>query len=1550
MGIFSGFRSSSEPAATTTAAPTAAPQTSSSPIESLYQSELGRASDPGGLAYWTNAYNSGASLSDIQNAFRGSQEYQARAAAPAPQNVAYDNFPNQVIGSGTGVAAPVSGGLTAASAPVSSGLTAAATPTSISDMYQTYLGRAPEAEGLNYWNNALSSGSMTADQIANAIKTSAEGQAYSAPKTVTDLYQTYLGRAPEAEGLNYWTNALSSGQMTADQVANAIKTSNEGDIYNAPKTVSELYQTYLGRTPDQAGQDYWSKQITGGLMSPEQVAAAIRGSDEGAIRNDISGLYQKYLGREADPEGLQYWADKINKGEMSWDQLASNIIGSEEGTKYTQAHPVQYFGDIYARDSNGNLIANTGTDEFGNAYDAGGYQKGNYGFDTSWHEGDNWDQYQARLNNNYSNAVSSMYKGILGRDASQEELNSIAQNYGGGRWQDIDLQQVQKDLLYSAEGQKNVGKTGTWVTVTKDETVKKNLGWGEYETTEPVTKAIYVPPSVAGLPDAMREVYRSDNPQQLIDSIKNDPAAWMKQQLTNYAGTAGWLSKTAGVTNDLWKTASDLGYGGDTNAFIADRSKATNDAAKWLLDNKVMTQDQIGKLWTDTFNTQATNAQHTVLDQIHPDDGGWMGLGRVGDQVGDFLEKYQVPIMTAILGGAVLAPAAIGAAGLTAGSAGAIATQAGISGLTQTAVALASGAPTNKALIAGGLAAAGAGMGGALGPSGLNVAGSLVEQGMNPILANVAVGALSGAGLGALSGAASGNVGAGVLGGALAGGTSAGVNAATNVFGGMTGTLARLAAGTAVGVLTGKDISSALQGAAVGTVVGLAGSATKAAIDAAKSGKTDISVEGKITPNAETVDAMRKAAAEELNTLTNNSNPDSVKQYVASLPDEYFTKAISAVDTEVANSIKLAASYPTEAVTELYKQDLGREPDAEGLKYWSDQLRSGNMTLAEIQSSISGAAEGELRAEASNTTNLEKFASTLGDLIGSDETKNLLSGGVNVAGGAGAVAAPWGAKTMIDAGAAPLIKQFPQLAGAVDTVGTLAAAIVSRNPIDMLFHSSELNADEVGYDPRQGTATIDEPLVTAKEIDASSTALKDYLAQQRALYPQQITQEMQIVQKQLAILDEFKAEYPQLYSQLNTEKVINPTMPGIYGPDVINPADVNATDQGGKVVNTADVSPTGTNVGTDVVNTGDKAPVISGTDVVNPSTDRPISTGKDVVGTPDRPITDTTESAPLIDANTDVGTAVVARPADLAAEIDRVTEQAGVRVQSGALSDAMIEALTKARTDALTNVNITDLTTSLIKELDKATPIDKTTTTDLTKTQITNIVDKVITDITTPVTPVDVPVTPTEPNRPVEPPVKPPVKPVVEPKVPTPPLPTPSIPTLPTLPKATGSGTGGVLQHFIPNLTADIVGGTGVFEPTKAAAAQTYTIPQLASILDLFAPVTTKRGFADGGLVAVDNHQPEFYSEGGLNNRYVTGNGDGTSDDVPAMLANGEFVIPADVVSALGNGSNDSGAAVLDEFLSTIRAHKQKHDPKELPPDSLGALAYLNKATKKAGK
>ena len=68
------------------------------------------------------------------------------------------------------------------------------------------------------------------------------------------------------------------------------------------------------------------------------------------------------------------------------------------------------------------------------------------------------------------------------------------------------------------------------------------------------------------------------------------------------------------------------------------------------------------------------------------------------------------------------------------------------------------------------------------------------------------------------------------------------------------------------------------------------------------------------------------------------------------------------------------------------------------------------------------------------------------------------------------------------------------------------------------------------------------------------------------------------------------------------------------------------------------------------------------------------------------------------------------------------------------------------------------------------------------------------------------------------------------------------------------------------------------------------------------------------------------YAAGG-NPRLLRGPGDGTSDNIPATisgrqparLADGEFVIPADVVSHLGNGSTEAGAKQLHAMMNKVR-------------------------------
>jgi hypothetical protein len=106
---------------------------------------------------------------------------------------------------------------------------------------------------------------------------------------------------------------------------------------------------------------------------------------------------------------------------------------------------------------------------------------------------------------------------------------------------------------------------------------------------------------------------------------------------------------------------------------------------------------------------------------------------------------------------------------------------------------------------------------------------------------------------------------------------------------------------------------------------------------------------------------------------------------------------------------------------------------------------------------------------------------------------------------------------------------------------------------------------------------------------------------------------------------------------------------------------------------------------------------------------------------------------------------------------------------------------------------------------------------------------------------------------------------------------------------------------------------------------------------------TTRHGRYAGGGLNVIEHSGKARIDFRTGNA-VTGPGDGQSDDIPAMLADGEFVFPADVVAALGNGSTKAGSDKLYDMMHSIRAYHRSAKPRDLPPPAKKSpLDYLKK-------
>ena len=132
--------------------------------------------------------------------------------------------------------------------------------------------------------------------------------------------------------------------------------------------------------------------------------------------------------------------------------------------------------------------------------------------------------------------------------------------------------------------------------------------------------------------------------------------------------------------------------------------------------------------------------------------------------------------------------------------------------------------------------------------------------------------------------------------------------------------------------------------------------------------------------------------------------------------------------------------------------------------------------------------------------------------------------------------------------------------------------------------------------------------------------------------------------------------------------------------------------------------------------------------------------------------------------------------------------------------------------------------------------------------------------------------------------------------------------------------------------TGTTTGATGTTAPVGLAAIPTQE--------QLMNP-NYKIGMASGGIASA---------------RYLKGGTDGMADKIPAnidgeqpaALSHGEFVIPADVVSHLGNGNSEAGADKLYQMMSRIRKARtgnekqgKKINPDKFMPGGLAA-AYAN--------
>lgn len=220
-----------------------------------------------------------------------------------------------------------------------------------------YVSNASDAAFLKSESNLQALGIADATGIAEYLGLS-KGPAIDREKVlafVTRLYNLGLNRAPEAGGLDYWTDIICSEEMSGAEVAQGFFFSQEMENRNLSdrEFVEILYNVLMDRTSDSAGISYWLSYMNSGIEreaifkqfveSPEyynicESYGIERGVVKVAGRNRNPGLtlfmmrlYTKAMGREYDRDGLDYWCNEILDGNYKILEVAgTQFFNSKE--------------------------------------------------------------------------------------------------------------------------------------------------------------------------------------------------------------------------------------------------------------------------------------------------------------------------------------------------------------------------------------------------------------------------------------------------------------------------------------------------------------------------------------------------------------------------------------------------------------------------------------------------------------------------------------------------------------------------------------------------------------------------------------------------------------------------------------------------------------------------------------------------------------------------------------------------------------------------------------------------------------------------------------------------------------------------------------------------------------------------------------------------------------------------------------------------------------------------------------------------------------------
>ncbi|MEM9133699.1 MAG: SpoIID/LytB domain-containing protein [Actinomycetota bacterium] len=176
----------------------------------------------------------------------------------------------------------------------------------INEAYVRLGGRDATNAELVAWHDAVESGRRASLTLPLAADN------HFVAVLIDDLYGAAFGRSADAGGRAYWRSAIDEG-LNVEALGVLLLGSEEYYVRSGGTDrdfLAALYQSVLGRTPDEAGIDYWEAQLAAGRATRLDVASGFYTSVESRGRR-VDLIYNRLLGVDAPATVRATLADQL---------------------------------------------------------------------------------------------------------------------------------------------------------------------------------------------------------------------------------------------------------------------------------------------------------------------------------------------------------------------------------------------------------------------------------------------------------------------------------------------------------------------------------------------------------------------------------------------------------------------------------------------------------------------------------------------------------------------------------------------------------------------------------------------------------------------------------------------------------------------------------------------------------------------------------------------------------------------------------------------------------------------------------------------------------------------------------------------------------------------------------------------------------------------------------------------------------------------------------------------------------------------------------------